>query len=204
MKSDLCHYQGEDFILWCEGDLNHAIVRIVEELGVTPDYGRGTDAYRALLIGLRVQDGQLYLDRIRVTTVGGQYPTIGGVAPIFPFDPPRFAIYDSLNIPIRTSGRLTLLKDQKHWENCVSGWFTPSHFAVNIDLEFVAGLLLDPTDDPVELLNQRNRTTLQVIDPIPRTNWKELKMFMQHDVTLERPPEFVRDALTGCSKTLAN
>jgi hypothetical protein len=122
---------------------------------------------------------------------------MAGVAPHFPFEPKRFALYTSMRIPIRLSGRLTLLKDRTCSANTVSGWFAPSHFAVNIDLEFVAGLLMEPTDDPKELLDQRNRMALQVIDPVSRTNWRQLEMFIRHDVTVEFPPEFAREALRG-------
>ena len=180
MNRDICRYQDEDFILWSQSDSYNAIADYVAELGVSPDYGRGTDAYRALIIALLIQDGRLYLDRIRVTTVGDRYPKIGDVAPEFPHDPPRFANYAGLNIPIKISGRLTLLKDQTYSEPCVSGWFAPSHFAVNIELEFVAGRLMDPTGDPRQLLNQRNRAALLEIDQITKANWKELEKFMEH------------------------
>jgi len=186
MNRDLCRYQDEEFILWSGSNSSYgAIIDYIQGWGISPDYGRGTDAYRALTIAMLIKDEQLYLDRIRVTTVGEQYPTIGEVAPEFPYGPSRFAIYEGLNIPIKISGRLTLLKDQTYTEPCVSGWFAPSHFAVNIELEFVAGQLMDLTVASDQLLDQRNRAALKEIEQIPRANWRELERYMLHELTIK-------------------
>ena len=188
MNRDLCRYQDEEFILWSGSDSSYgAIVDYIQEWGISPDYGRGTDAYRALTIALLIKDGQLYLDRIRVTTVGDRYPKIGDVAPEFPHDPRRFAIYSGLNTPIKISGRLTLLKDQTYSMPCVSGWFSPSDFAVNIELEFVAGRLVDRMVSPDQLRDQRNRAALKEIEQISKANWKELEKFMLYWQAIEKP-----------------
>jgi len=184
-------------MLWCGTDLYQSICGIPEHCGVIPDHGRATDAYRAMHISLVIEDRQLFLDEIQIDAVGERYLSIADRLPEFPPGRSKGADYRNLKLPVVNSGVLVLLKNQVTFRNCVSGWFTPSDFSEVRELEFVAGRLLEPANDPNELLGQRNRMALRVLDPITRSNWKTLELFLRHDVIVGLHPEAVRENLQG-------
>lgn len=189
LRTDICRFDGNEFTLWAWTDLYRSICLIPARYGVVPDYGRGTDAYRAIRLGLLVEDGQLFLDEIMINAVGEDYLPIADQLPEFPPGRSDDATYRNLKIPVIDSGVLVLLKDRVTFGRCVSGWFTPADFSQVRELEFIAGRLLGLTDDPDELLSQRNLMAKQALEPITRSNWKYLESFMRHDEIIEYPPE---------------
>lgn len=188
MKSKTCWFEGQEYIVWVGSDLDQRISMIPESYGVFPDYGRGTDAYRAIGYGLVVEE-DLILNEIEITAKGDCYFPIAGVSPlIFPGNP-YGATYSNLGMIIEKTGSLTLLKNQLKDRGCVSGWFSPSDFGVVLALEFIGGKLLRKTEGCSSVADNRNLLAHSHLQGVDRSKWSALEAWMRDCFVIERTPE---------------
>ena len=189
MKSKTCWFDGQEYIVWLGSDLDQRISMIPEKYGVFPDYGRGTDAYRAIGYVLVVEGNELFLNDIEVTAIGDCYFPIGGIAPLILPGNPYGATYGNLCMKIEKTGSLTLLKNQLKDRGCVSGWFDPSDFGVVLELEFIGGKLLRETEGFSSAVDDRNFLAHSYLQGIDRSKWSALEAWMRDCLVIERAPE---------------
>lgn len=189
MKSKTCWFEDQKYTVWLGSDLDQIISMIPESFGVFPDYGRGTDAYRALGYGLVIEGQDLVLNEIQVTAMGDCYFPIAGVAPQLLQTNPHGATYSNLRMKIEKTGSLTLLKNQVKDRGCVSGWFDPSDFGVVLELEFIGGKLLRETKGCGSLADNRNFLARSYLQAIDRSKWSALEAWMRDCLVIERTPE---------------
>jgi hypothetical protein len=189
MKSNTCLFDGQEYIVWHGSDLFQAINKIPENFGVIPDYGRGTDAYRAIGIGIMIEGGDLYLNEIQVAAKGDCYFPIAGVAPMLPQGRTDSATYSNLSVKIEKTGSLILLKNQVSGRRCVSGWFGPGDFEEILELEFIGGKLLQAIGTPDSLAENRNLLAHALLKNVDQSKWSELATWMRECYFVERTPE---------------
>lgn len=198
-----CIFDGQEYLLAQNTDLFGSIDDLPEEFGVFPDHGRGTDAYRSVRFVLNIDDGQLFLRDLSISSIGDWYPPINNVSPSYSGSHSR-ALYSDLNLKVEKSGELCLLRNQLVLASDISGWNFPSQFELALRLDFVEGVLVPVRRESPCFGKLHSRLAHDAANAYGIENWRKIKEWVLEHTWFEWPKELLRllsSAADGCIKS---
>jgi hypothetical protein len=153
MKNTTCIYQDQEYL--AIGDLLFGkIYSIPEEFGVFPDWGGGTDAYRAIGAALQVEGDSLIVRDLWLYATDDRYLPIHGVQPTFK-GPRSYALYSALNTKVEGDGQLFLVRKQVWCLGDISGYSGPFDYEEVLELTIENGAIAKITNRSVEAAEER-------------------------------------------------
>jgi len=182
MKNTTCIYQDQEYLAM--GELLFAqIYRIPEKFEVFPDWGRGTDAYRAIGAALKVEGDSLIVCDLWLYATDDRYLPIHGVQAKLTA-PRSYALYSALNMKVEGDGHLFLVRNQVWFLGDISGYSGPFDYEEVLELTIENGAITKITNRSAEATEHRLKmgpspqgtemAALREVVATPKAYWRKL------------------------------